>query len=83
MVIRGSAMQFQPERINLNKANYISDCMVKKIPCNRREFCKHNYHHIDPTLYDGMYPPCAATDVYSFGMLVNSIRSANIDFRHI
>jgi serine/threonine protein kinase len=51
MVIQGSAM-FEPKIIDLNKANYISDCVVKKIPGNRREFCKRNYQHIDPGLYD-------------------------------
>jgi archaellum component FlaC len=66
LVMQSKCGSWYPKIIDFNKAVRTELCRKREIPAGDRAKYKSLYKHIDPAIYDGLYAPCIASDVYSF-----------------
>ena len=63
-----------PKIGDFNKARYLSKSMTKAVlPHPLRDLYKRMHPQNDPGMYDGLYPYCKETDIYSFGFMLKQM----------
>ena len=60
--------------IDFNEACEVRKTKVEVIPSGSERAGLKTWHkHIDPALYNGLYPPWSTSDIYSLGYMASTI----------